>query len=177
MKKNLLLYILLAFLIAVNGFFLFNYLGKPSGKMQRSQQDPMAFIAEQLDFNEKQLAAVKELNRKHHKKMRQNNDDLRGLKDALFSQLSNESLDETAIDSITSIIGVKEQELDKMAFYHFRSIQELCNETQKEEFKKIINDGLKKGGGDRTRTPKEEGERSGPPPPRGDGRQGPPPGH
>jgi len=143
MKKNTLLYILLFFLIAVNGFFLFNHLGGPRGLKQT--KDPMFFVFKQLDFNEEQLAEVKTLNVKHEKDLNKINDRLRQLKDQLFSNLHKNQLDARLIDSITALIGENEKERDKVVFYHFKSIQELCDEKQKEKFKAIIKDAIRQG--------------------------------
>ncbi|MCL5129493.1 Spy/CpxP family protein refolding chaperone [Algibacter sp. L4_22] len=178
MKKNIVLYILLIFLVAVNAFFLFNYLGKPIGKQKMEREDPMSFIIDELNFNEEQLEAVQVLNREHRQNMMRNNSGIKKMKDALFSKLSDKELDPEVVDSLARTIALKEMEFDKMAFYHFRDIQELCNAEQKEKFKSIMNDALKKGSNNRERLPNEEsGERNGPPPPGGMGgdRQGPPP--
>ncbi|WP_308993038.1 hypothetical protein QLS71_011130 [Mariniflexile litorale] len=152
MKKNILLYVLLFFLIIVNGFFLYNYLGKPDVK--KEGKDPMSFVIKQLNFDDEQLQEMQFLNKKHHKKMMRINDGVKELKDALFNRLSDIDVDEKVVDSITALIGLKEKELDKEAFYHFRSIQELCNDKQKEKFKSIIKDALHKG--------REQGDRPAP---------------
>ena len=174
MKKNTLLYILLFFLIIVNGFFLYNYLGRPEANRGNEPKDPMVFIAEQLKFDSDQLQKMENLNKRHHQNMRRINDDLKELKDGLFNRLSDVSINKKDVDSITALIGQKEKEKDTEAFYHFRSIQELCNEKQKEKFNKIINDALRKGGGDRP--PQDGRDRNGPPsPPNRGGHEGPPP--
>ena len=60
MKKNTILYILLAFLIIANGFFLVNYLGrsrKPDG-----QKGPGDFIVKELNFDASQMERFHLLN-------------------------------------------------------------------------------------------------------------------
>ena len=163
MKKNLLLYILLAFLLIVNGFFLFNHLSKPSRKGPRG---PGNFIVKELQFNKDQLNNFDELNNQHHKKMRVLSDDLRKLKDELFSKISMASVDENEIDSLTTLIGKKEKEKETEIFSHFRNVQDICNEKQKEKFKMIIKDALRRGGDRGQRPPgsRRPDERRPPPP-------------
>jgi len=177
MKKNRVLYILLIFLVVVNAFFLFNYIGKPLGQDNMERKDPMSFIVDELNFSESQLEAVKALNKKHHQSMLRNNAGVRKLKDDLFDRLSDDALDSKVVDSLARLIALKEMEFDKMAFYHFRAIQELCNADQKAKFKSIMEDALQKG-----RKNKEGGfgqndrDRNNPPPGMGEhDRQGPPP--
>ncbi|MEL0652189.1 hypothetical protein V6246_12220 [Algibacter sp. TI.3.09] len=179
MKKNIVLYILLIFLVAVNAFFLFNYLGKPIGKQKMEREDPMSFIIDELNFNEEQLEAVQILNREHRQNMMRNNSGIKKMKDALFSKLSETDLDSNVVDSLAREIALKEMEFDKMAFYHFRDIQELCNAEQKEKFKSIIKQALQKGPNNREGGPDQEGrDRNGPPPPRmGGEHEGRPPMH
>lgn len=167
MKKNLLLYVLLVFLIVVNGFFLFNYLGTSDKTENRNRpKGPANFIVKELNFNDEQMLQFERVNRKHHHEMRRISDDIKQLKDALFNKISEVSINENAIDSITTLIGEKVKEKDIEAFYHFKSIQELCNDEQKEKFKRIINDALHKQGRKDNRPPLRngDGEHRRPPP-------------
>lgn len=145
MKKNLLLYILLFFLIIVNGFFLYNYIGKSNTYKEKGRQDPMGFIIKKLKFDDVQLEKMELINEEHHHTMMLINDSARELKGELFNKLSDATIDKKVVDSITSLIGQKEKEKEAEAFYHFKSIQELCNDKQKEKFNKILIDALRKG--------------------------------
>lgn len=162
MKKNIPLYILLVFLIVVNGFFIYQYLGRPESRDRNEPKDPMAFIAKQLKFDAQQMQQMESLNHSHLKKMMRFNNEEKKLKDLLFSNLSDVVINKKKIDSITTLIGNKGKEKDTEAFYHFKSIQELCDEKQKETFQKIIKDALHKGRGEPQGIP--DG-RNGPPPP------------
>ncbi|MDO6596716.1 hypothetical protein Q4512_07300 [Oceanihabitans sp. 2_MG-2023] len=172
MKKNTILYILLAFLILVNGFFLFNFLNNSSTNQNKGAKDPIRFIKKELNFSDSQSKDFEILNNKHHAKMMQINDDLRGLKDALFNNMSNASVvNEITVDSITSLIGNKQKAIETEIFYHFKSLQDLCDDKQKEKLKKILKDALRRGEGE-NRPPPRNGQRG----PEGkDGHRPPPP--
>ncbi|MCK8479469.1 hypothetical protein [Psychroserpens algicola] len=157
MKKNTILYVLLFFLIIVNGFFLFNYIGKGKSKKGHSKQKDKNFIVKELGFNEEQIAQFRENSVGHHETIVRLNDDVKNLKDELFSKLSEEAVSDAVIDSITSLICDKEKEKDKEVFSHFKMIQELSDDKQKEKFKMIIMDALRQG---------ERGEGGGHRPPR-----------
>jgi hypothetical protein len=77
--------------------------------------------------------------------------------------LSQDSINETAIDSISSLICKKETEKEKEIFNHFRMIRDIANDKQKEKFESILMDALRQG---------DSGNR--PPPPNGDHRPPPP---
>lgn len=178
MKKNLPLYILLIFLIIVNCFFLYNYLGIGEKDVKPQPKRPADFLVEQLGFNETQQEQFVELVEVHHHRMRSMSKDVRALKDELFKGLSDESLIDVNIDSITSLIGEKEVAINLEIFNHFKQVQELCNDEQKEKFSKIIEDALRRGAREQG-PPRGEG-RDGNRPPRPDGPRGdrpPPPEH
>lgn len=160
MKKNVLLYVLLVFLIVVNGFFLFNYLGNSDKTENRDRpKGPANFIVRELDFDDEQMQQFKEINRRHHHRMRRISEEVKELKDVLFNKISDVSLKENSVDSITTLIGEKVKEKDIAVFYHFKDIQALCNDKQKEKFKRIINDALHKEGKKEQRPHLREGGR------------------
>lgn len=164
MKKNTILYILLIFLIVVNAFFLFNYMGKSNAENPKKSQRDRDFIVKELGFNEEQIAQFKENSKGHHEEIMSFSNDIKNLKDQLFNELSNDSIKKEILDSITSLIGEKEEKKQQEIFSHFKMIQELSNDKQKEKFKTIIMHALRGG---------ERGNR--PPPNRRDGRRPPPP--
>ncbi|WP_458629283.1 hypothetical protein [Winogradskyella sp. PC D3.3] len=163
MKKNVILYVLLVFLIVVNGFFLFNYIGNNSARNINEPQRNRNFIVKELGFNKTQLDQFREKSKGHHISMMRLSDEIKDLKDELFGKLSDDFVDETVIDSISSLICEKEKIKEKEVFYHFKMIQELSNDTQKEKFKTIIMDALRQD---------DQGQR--PPPRDGEGHRPPP---
>ena len=174
MKKNLLLYILLAFLIVMNGFFLFKHFGSTETESVQ-KRGPGNFIAKQLEFDEAQTIQFKKLDELHHEKIRALLDDLKESKDVLFDQLTNETVNNVAIDSLANVIAKKQALKEIETFNFFRSVSDLCNEDQKVRFKEIIKDAVRgmPGGPDGNGPPggpNGKGPRGGP-----DGDRRPPP--
>ena len=143
MKKNTILYILLAFLIIANGFFLVNYLGRP-GKPD-GQKGPGDFIVKELNFDVSQMERFHLLNEDHRLKMKAVFENERHLKDELFNKISEKSMDET-IDSITTLIGNNAKLKDVTTFYFFKNIEKICNDQQKKQLDKLINGALRREG-------------------------------
>ncbi|WP_396603342.1 Spy/CpxP family protein refolding chaperone [Algibacter sp. R77976] len=173
MKKNLPLYILLLFLIIVNAFFLYNYLGTGDKVEQNEAEKSGLFLIEELDFDEAQQQQFKELGQKHQKRMRAISNDIRVLKDELFKGLSDSTLKDVNKDSIARLIGDKEAAKDLEVFSHFNQVQALCNDKQKEKFSAIIKDALRRG--DNNQGPPPGGRSEGGRPPHLDGERPPHP--
>jgi len=165
MKKNVPLYILLIFLIIVNVFFLFNYLGKPDHDRPGGKQD--GFIVRELKFDDVQKQKFEVLKTEHFVTIEEFLDDEKKLKDDLFDRISNETISKTQIDSITSRIGkiVKARELE--TFYHFRAIQNICDDEQKEKLARIVKQAIgRKGPNNPNQSPPDRRRKGEGPPPR-----------
>ncbi|MGY0391163.1 hypothetical protein ACW5R3_01220 [Bizionia sp. KMM 8389] len=165
MKQNTILYILLIFLVVANGFFLYNFMGPHVNNREKGKQDPLSFIAKQLDFDGNQLEQMKQVNEEHHLSMKHINDELKGLKDNLFIELSNVSLERSTVDSLTSLIGENQKKREIEVFYHLKSIREICTEKQRNKFEAIIKQALRNdiNNNPEGQRPPPEGQR---PPPR-----------
>ncbi|MDO5969707.1 hypothetical protein Q4Q35_07795 [Flavivirga aquimarina] len=177
MNKNKLLYILLAFLIVVNGFFLSKYLGVPEVTQDRKKPmgdaKPFSFIAKELKFEEEQLVEFEKISKEHHQAMRRSLDATKALKDELFDEISKDSIFQDKVDSIIDLLGKQGQKKEKQIFFYLRDVRRICNDKQKERFANIISDALRKRGakGERPEGP-PHGRPEGPP---GDMLDGPPP--
>ena len=143
MTKNTILYVLLTFLIIVNGFFLYDYLGKPDRNGPRN--NPEQFIVKELNFNTNQMQEFKGLGKNHRERMRRLDQEQKQLKNQLFSKISEKNINPLEIERISSLIGENNKNKDLEVFNHFRAIQEICNAPQKQKFKKIVMDALHKG--------------------------------
>lgn len=176
MKKNLLLYILLIFLIIVNAFFLYNYLGKGENIQEpKDRKPPGVFLVKELGFDDAQKEKFRVLTREHSQKMRRFSDDIRGWKDDLFKGLSDDSMTEINSEAIAYLIGQSEAAKDLEVLMHFKNVRDLCNDKQKEKFNEIIKDALRRG--ERIQGPDRGGRPDGNRPPPRDGPNGhrPPP--
>ena len=155
MKKNLLLYILLGFLVLMNGFFLYKHFRKCMQHETQQRPGSSNFISKQLDFDAAQMQQFEDAEVAHRDKMRSILDNLRVSKDALFKKLSDEKVDFTEIDSLTTFIAEKQKEKEMETFRFFREVTELCNDAQKERFISIIREAMRNQGAEgRDRPPR-----------------------
>ncbi len=167
MKKNLLLYILLGFLVLVNSFFLFKHFST-ADKYGPRGPGPGNFIAKQLEFDESQTQKFEDLEMEHRENIKMLLADIRELKDSLFDRLSDDTVDDSEIDAIASQIADKEKTKELETFRFFKAVGELCNDNQKELLKSIIKDALgRQGPPGRNGPPRgRPGDEGRPPPPR-----------
>lgn len=146
MKKNTIVYLLIVFLAIANIFLMVNYLGHPKGKKGGNPGD---FVAKELKFDDSQMQQFKTLNDNHEVEMRAIAGHAKKLKGSLFTKISEENVSSNTIDSIITLIGAYESKRDLKTYKHFREIQEICTDEQKERFNSIVKQALKKVGGSR----------------------------
>lgn len=143
MKKNTLLYIIIILLVGFNGYFIATQFNKqPKGKPGR----PEMFITKELNFNEEQMAQFEALIGPHEAKMREIMHRKKRLKDQLFELMFQSDAPQSAIDSILVEIGRNEQNRDRQVFEHFREVREICNESQRRKFEKILVHAMHRDG-------------------------------
>lgn len=145
MTKKSPLYVLVIFLIIVNAFFLYNYLGSGEKEDSKAPKRPGMFLVKELGFDDSQKAQFRLLGKGHHQRMRGLSDDIKMLKDELFNGLSDNSLKNINIDSIANLIGKNEAAKDLEVFRHFKEVQQLCTDAQKEKFSDIVEKALRRG--------------------------------
>lgn len=167
MKKNLLLYILLGFLVIMNAFFLFQHFSS-SDQNGPKERVPGNFITEQLKFDDAQTAQFKKLDAEHRKKMKAIQDDIKVFKDRMFDKLSDKTVNRLEIEAIATSIANMEAAKEIEIFYFFKSIGDLCTENQRESLKAILKAALgpRRGRDGKGRPDGPGGEHRPPPPPR-----------
>ncbi len=176
MKKNIILYILLVFLVVVNGFFLYNYLTPTVSKTNdigkgKGNGGPAEFIVKALEFDDAQIKQFEKIDNGHHESMIKSSEEIRVFKDELGRLIIKENVSDVEIDSILNLLGEKEMAHEKLMLNHLRAIRNICTENQKERFEQIIRDAL--SGGPKGMRPGD----GGPPPQEGMREGGPPPGN
>jgi hypothetical protein len=91
------------------------------------------------------MQEFKGLGKNHRERMMRLDQEKKLLKDQLFSKVSKKNINPLEIERISSLIGENNKNKDLEVFNHFRAIQEICNDPQKQKFQKIVMDALYKG--------------------------------
>ena len=135
MKKNNILYILIAVLFIVNVFLIVKHIGKPQ---HDGPKESGKFIATELKFDDAQIKTFNAFEQKHHQRMRANQEEIKALKDELFIKITAKEIDQENINRIIGLISDKEVVKEKEMFSRLRHIYELCNNEQKKHFNEIL---------------------------------------
>lgn len=131
-------YFLVLALLLCSNIILLYFLQKPHNKV--GPDGPRNAIIKRLNFDEQQIADYDTLISAHRKIIRNNNDKITSLKQALYSTLPQNSIDSLLVDSLVTEIGHTQRAIELIHFNHFRDIKKLCKDTQLGEFGRLSED-------------------------------------
>jgi len=152
MKKNIIVYILLGFLMVMNAVLLFIVVKEPEKRMR----PPREFIYDRLNFREEQVDQFLEIDAAHRNKMKSIDGETRRLKETLFSNLEREN---EKVDSIASRIGSLSKERELELHSYFKQIEDICDQKQRKQLEHMLRGAVRP-------KPPGHGPHDGPPPPR-----------
>ena len=138
MNKNKFYIIIIVGLLLSNLALIF-FMKTPKRSDGDRQIGPKVIIIERLNFDENQKAAYLELVEEHIKYSRNLRQEIRGVKNQLFSQL-NKTENGDLKDSLINEISKKTKAIEKGNYNHFLDIKKLCNESQINDFEELTKD-------------------------------------
>ena len=116
-------YFLVLALLLCSNIILLYFLQKSHNKV--GPDGPRNAIIHRLNFDEQQIADYDTLISAHRKIIRNNNDKITSLKQALYSTLPQNSIDSLLVDSLVTEIGHTQRAIELIHFNHFRDIKKL----------------------------------------------------
>lgn len=121
----------------ITGIWILRPGGGPPFREGQSQFRVQRFIERELNLTEDQKNRFRELRRDHIRDTRTYFKDIRMARGELFEALSDDASD-ASVDSLTTVIGRKQQELEQAFYDHFSKLRSICDEEQKAKFDRII---------------------------------------
>ncbi len=137
MNKTKLLTIFSIVLLAINlmlvGFILFKT------PLRKGSEGPRDIIIEKLHFNNDQTIAYDTLISLHRIDIREQDQIIRQLKNNLYSAL-NSPFDTLRNDSLITLIGNAQQNIERIHYHHFQDIKKLCKPEQQKSFEALTKE-------------------------------------
>jgi len=162
--KNRFLYIALALLVLLNivtlgSMWAMRFCGKPQppfgmhqppgmqppfGMQQHPGMPPMKdgrlFLAEELRFTPEQDEKFKKLRDEHFTTSRKLIEEMHKSMDNMMEQIKTKENNDSKAEEYASISSLKHKELQILAYKHFKSIRDICDDKQKEKFDSMLKD-------------------------------------
>ena len=135
--KNKLLIPLIIGLIVSNGLLIGIFITK---KPQRpNKENPKEIVIHRLQFDGNQIKDYNQLIAEHRKLTRNKERELNANKKKLFQLLNNETA-ANGSDSLINIIARTHAEIEKLHYYHFEEIRNICNPDQLESYNELTKE-------------------------------------
>lgn len=126
-RKKFISYLCVVLLIS-NGVLLFLFLQRPN------HEGPKKEIIAKLAFDEKQVQAYEKTILKHRALIDKADKEIVVLKNNLYKRLKAKE-NESEKDSLITLLGQKQEEIERIHFKHFLEIKKIC--TKPEQVKKF----------------------------------------
>jgi Spy/CpxP family protein refolding chaperone len=111
-------------------------------------QEPGIWLSEQLSLTPEQEDQYRDMRMQHHEAIMALEQRKKKLKDALFSQLKENTAPQL-LDSISQQTAKLEAEKDMLTYNHFKRLRQILKPEQQQKFDAIIRQMLERMGGER----------------------------
>ena len=151
---------------------------KKAGPGHEPQSGVADFLTKELGFDSLQNQSLRLLRDAHQLQIRELRKGNREVKEAFFELLKQPNISDSMVEAAAKKSFQFDEQSEILTFHHFQQIRNLCTDTQKTKFDKIIQEVLRmmapppRGGG-RPNGPPPQGENGRPP--REDDQHEPPP--
>lgn len=137
-KIKVLTYSLIALIVFNVGMIVFFKIIKPRDCGGNFRNGPRKMIVEKLHFDAKQQQQFEVTIESHIKKIKSIEDQIQHSKENLYAQLSLQNVDPIVKDSLITVLGNLQKQIETSRFDHFKKIKEICNTPEQEEdFKEL----------------------------------------
>jgi len=148
MNKVKILSILSISLLLINLFLVgFMISNKPPNQ---GKDGPRNIIIEKLKFNENQIVEYDKLIKWHRTEMTKSEEELKSLKNQLYSTLTKDSANYLK-DSLISEINKVQYRIESIHYKHFMDIKKLCTKDQEPAYIELTTEIASLFGGPRNR--------------------------
>lgn len=142
LKNKVLVTIIGILLLANIGMLVFLVSGmkKPEQRNsdeRRSGNTPVTFLQHRIGLTQQQVNQLNAIKEEHHQKLNPLFEDLRVTKDQFFL-LIKDSASDSIIDSLATLIGQKQKNLDMQVFRTMLEVRSVCTPEQLDKFDSLL---------------------------------------
>jgi len=141
--KNKVLVTIIAILLLANIALLVFFISgmrKPETENPRGNKtghSTISFLKDKIGFTDQQIFQFNQLKEKHYAKLNPVFEDLRLTKDQFFL-LIKDSIADSTIDSVATLIGEKQKRLDMEVFHTVQEVRAICTPQQQPKFDSLL---------------------------------------
>jgi protein CpxP len=140
--------------LATLGFLFLNG-PKPGRLPHEGRREPKEIIIEKLHFDAQQQKEYAKLIQWHRGEINQLDDNIRQVKNDLYSGLSEKEINVKTKDSLITLLNSYQKQIEETHFKHFEDIKKLCKPQQQEDFE-ILTEELSRIFAPKPRRPRND---------------------
>ncbi|PWT99599.1 MAG: hypothetical protein C5B52_10265 [Bacteroidetes bacterium] len=147
-KGRALLLITAILFLANIALLIFCFWMKEPAKKNQAAERPgrtvATFLEKEIGFSPDQMKQFDQMHEAHRAKMHPLFDSLRGAKQRFYQLLNDSTASDSLLQNYTTLIGQRQQIVDREIFFHFRKIRNLCTPAQLPLYDSLVQGLLRK---------------------------------
>lgn len=126
--------------LLISNLLLLVFIVSPKSEPKIGHKGPRNIIIKKLNFNESQIEKYDDFIQWHRTKIREKEQKMMELKNALYTNIVNAEGNTFKKDSIIGHIAATQKEIEGIHYQHFQDIEALCVGEQKNLFKDLTTE-------------------------------------
>ena len=144
--QNRFLVLLVAVLLIANlGLMLYFFVFRHKDDHRGSSRPVSEFLQKELGFTADQTAKFQQLRDQHKEAIKPVMEEMKKLKDSLYTLLNTPQTNDSAVTMLTNRIGDKQKEWELMIFHHFQKVRAICDSSQLPKFDSLVHQMINRG--------------------------------
>ncbi|MCB9188309.1 MAG: hypothetical protein H6599_03400 [Flavobacteriales bacterium] len=139
MNKSKVYIIIIILLLICNGLLSFFLFSKPLPPGPPPFKSPKEVIAKELHFSQQQISEYNVLIKAHQSEIKNIDEELRLLKDSLFTSILKDN-SELAAEEVADKIAQTQKKIELLHVQHLMAIKDMCTTEQKVLFDDLVKD-------------------------------------
>jgi Spy/CpxP family protein refolding chaperone len=147
MKTNRILTITVILLLVVNvAMLVFMLKSRDHHDMKRQGGAPFDMMVKELNMTDSQQKEFKKLKDEHFTAIRPVFDSVRSLKKSLFGLIKEENVNDSLVNTYSTLISEQEAVINKLTITHFRKVRTLFSGDQQKKFEDFVQKMMQRRG-------------------------------
>lgn len=118
---------------------------KKTGSKRPDGKEPSGMLVKETGMTEQQKKEYKQLKEEHLKSVRPLFDSIRAAKTAFFALIKDSTVNDSVLNLHSSRISVRQAELEKVTFAHFRKVRNIFSAEQQPKYDAFIQKMMMRG--------------------------------
>ncbi len=104
----------------------------------------LKFLQQELEFTDAQIEQYDQIRKRHHQRVTVLQNEIHRYKRELMEEVFAQQPDTTRVIMFAALISEKQEQIERITFFHFLDLKALCGKEQSKKLHRLIDEFLRK---------------------------------